>query len=463
MSTLFGGGGDASTGNPIQDREDLFRIFRGGEKPPERFGLGIEYERLPVCRDTGLAVPYSAPSGAPSIEAFLEALTSRAGWRDEREAGHIIALERKGTRVTLEPGAQVELSGRVHQHLDEARDEVLAFAKEADEAAASTGIAFLGLGFHPVSDVPDIGWVPKSRYKIMAPYLATRGHLAHAMMKGTAGCQVNLDYGSEADAMEKLRVAMGISSLVTALCANSPLSRGQANGFASKRSHIWMRTDPDRSGLLQFALRDGAGYADYVAYALAVPMMFVVRDGAWLNMTGRTFGAYLDGDRAGLTPTLADWELHLTTLFPEARLKAYVEVRGSDSTPPDAILAQAALWKGILYHEASRRRAWSMVADLSFEQRLAFARDVAREGLEARLGESSALELAQELVTLAAQGLPKDEVPHLQALRHVAFERRESPSATLLSRWSAEWQRDPRRLVASLAEPLAAPGGVGTD
>lgn len=451
MSTLFGGKGQEADDSPIRERDQLYGVFRAGEKASTRFGIGIEYERLSLSRATGRAVPYAAAPGAPSVEAFLESMVAERAWRPEREAGRIIALERAGTRVTLEPGAQVELSGRVHESLETARDELGGFVQEADEVAASHGIAFVGLGYHPFSDFADIVCVPKSRYKIMAPYLAGRGHLAHGMMKATAGCQINLDYSSEADAMEKLRVAMGLSSVVTALCANSPLALGQANGFASKRSHIWLHTDPDRCGLLSFALDEGSRYVDYVAYALDVPMMFVVRAGRWLNMTGRTFRSYLDGDNGGLTPTMSDWNLHLTTLFPEVRLKAYVEVRGSDSAGPDIILAQAALWKGLLYDASARRRAWELVKEIPFEERLAFHRDAGRDGLAARLRGTSAVELAQEIISLAERGLGTAESRHVGPLREAAFVDRAAPAERLLARWTTEWQHDPRRLVASLA------------
>ncbi|HZI93452.1 MAG TPA: glutamate-cysteine ligase family protein [Patescibacteria group bacterium] len=452
MSTLFGAN-DAGRGDtPLRDRGQLCEIFRSGEKPSSRFGIGIEYERLPVSRQTGLAVPYAAPSGRPSVESFLETLASTRGWSAERENGRIIALERAGTRVTLEPGAQVELSGRVQKSLDDARLELTQFVREADEVAAGQGIALLGLGYHPFSDFTEIGWVPKSRYKIMGPYLATRGHLAHGMMKATAGCQINLDYSSEADAMEKLRMAMGVSSVVTALCANSPLARGQANGFASKRSHIWLHTDPDRCGLLPFAFRDGLRYDDYVDYALDVPMMFVVRESRWLDMTGRTFRGYLDGDNAGLSPTMADWELHITTLFPEVRLKAYLEVRGSDSAGPGLVLAQAALWKGLFYDQQAARGAWSLVERATMEERLAFHRDATRNGLRARLRGIEATDLAQELIVLAERGLGPSESVHLQPLRQAAFTERAAPADALMARWSSEWRRDPRRLVEALAQ-----------
>jgi len=434
---------------------DLVSVFMSGEKPAEKHGIGIEYERLPVDRQTGRAVPYAAPTGprgeaGKSIEALLEALSAEHGWEATREQGHITSLHKEGTRVTLEPGAQIEMSGQIHRSLKTAREEVTRFVQTTSEVASRLGVSLLGLGYHPFSDFIEIGWVPKSRYRIMAPYLASRGHLAHGMMKGTAGCQVNLDYSSEADAMDKMRVAMAVSSIVTALCANSPLARGQANGFATKRSHIWLHTDPDRCGLLRWVFDEGAKYADYVSYALSVPMLFVLRDGELKNMTGRTFNAYLDGDDAGLTPTLADWRLHLTTLFPEVRLKSYLEVRGSDSGSPDMILAQAALWKGLLYDDRARTRAFDMVERASFEERLSFHRDVSRLGLQAALRGDSALDLAQSLVRLAEQALPPDEASLLEPLRRIAQLDRASPADLLLKRWSGEWRRDPRRLVASL-------------
>ncbi|MFQ5702246.1 MAG: glutamate--cysteine ligase, partial [Acidobacteriota bacterium] len=340
-----------------------------------------------------------------------------------------------------------------------ARCELEAFVREVDETAAEMGIAFLGLGFHPFSDFHRIDAVPKHRYKIMAPYLGHRGHLAHGMMKATAGCQINLDYSSEDDAMEKMRVAMGVSSLVTAMCANSPLARGKESGFLSLRSHIWMHTDPDRCGLLPFVFRDQARFSDYADYALGVPMLFVVREGRWIDMTACTFRSFLEGGFRGLSATLDDWELHLTTLFPEVRLKSWLELRGSDSGPPDMILAQATLWKALLYDQRARRAAWRLVAGASPEQRLAFHRAVPRSGLHAKLAGRPAMELALELLEIAQEPLPPDEIALLDPLVRTVRERRRTPAEDILSHWSGAWAHDPRRLVASLA-PDPRPRGT---
>ncbi len=448
MSTLFGG--DIQADAPIGGPDDLLRPFHEGIKTPDRRGIGLEYERLPLRAASGRAAPYDAPDGS-SVHAVLARLERDHGWSAQRESGRIIALEKGTTRLTLEPGAQVEMSGGVHHSLAAARAELNAFVAETDRAAAAHSIVLAGLGYHPLSEFDSIGWVPKSRYQIMGPYLASRGHLAHAMMKATAGCQINLDYTSEADAADMLRAAMGISSVVTALCANSPLTRGQANGFATRRSHIWMHTDPDRTGLLAIAFGDGAGFRQYVDCALDVPMMFVVRDGRWVDMTGRTFRGYLAGRTEGLKPTMADWDLHLTTLFPEVRLKRYVEVRGSDSGPPSIILAQAALWKGILYNEASRRAAWKLVSGPTFAERQAFHRAVVRQGLRARLGSRPALELARVLITLAHDGLPESERGVLDPLRALVAREGAGLSDQLLLRWRGAWGRDPLRMIEALA------------
>jgi glutamate--cysteine ligase len=451
MSTLFGDP-DAGASAPVRGTDDLTSVFSAGEKPRARFGVGIEYERLPVSLDTGLAIPYAAPPRgarpAASVEAFLGGLESR-GWAAERERGRIIALRRNGTRVTLEPGAQVELSGSVHTDLARANEELDTFLREADEVAEPMGIAFLGLGVQPFTPSESISWVPKGRYGIMAPWLARRGHLAHHMMKATAGCQVNLDFSSEEEAMAMMRTAMGVSTVVTALCANSPLSNGQLNGFLTRRSHIWQHTDPDRCGLLEFALQPEARYRDYAAYALDVPMLFVVRDHAWVNMTGRTFRQYLAGG-GGLVPTAGDWALHLTTLFPEVRLKSYLEVRGSDSGAPDLVMAQAALWKALLYDPQARRKAWELVSRPTFAQRLAFWRDVTRQGLGARLLGVPAAELAAELIRLADAALPPHEAALLEPMR-TAASTGITPADALRAWWTGPCRREPRRLVRALA------------
>jgi glutamate--cysteine ligase len=456
MSTLSADP-DAAASAPLKGIEDLTAAFAEGEKPRERFGVGIEYERLPVSLDSGRAIPYAAPApgrrAAASVEGFLQRMEAR-GWSAERERGRIIALRRGGTRVTLEPGAQVELSGQVHASLLLAKEELDSFLREAHEVAVPMGFAFLGLGVQPFSPAERIGWVPKGRYGIMAPWLARRGHLAHHMMKATAGCQVNLDFSSEEEAMAMMRTALGVSTLVTALCANSPLTNGQLNGFLTRRSHIWLHTDPDRCGLLEFGLQAGMRYLDYASWALDVPMLFVVREGAWVNMTGRTFRQYLEDGR-GLVPTAEDWKLHLTTLFPEVRLKSYLEVRGSDSGAPGMVLAQAALWKGLLYDEAARRKAWDLVSRPTHAQRLAFWRDVTRQGLRARLLGIPAGELAGELVRLAEAALPRSEASLLAPLRDVAGSG-VTPAEALRTWWTGPGSREPGRLVHALA---IDPGG----
>jgi glutamate--cysteine ligase len=457
MSTLFGRD-DAAPPAPLKGVEELTAIFSAGEKPRDRFGIGIEYERLPLHAGTGRAVPYGATDGRgrsplPSVESFLEGMEAR-GWTAEREQGRIIALQRDATRVTLEPGAQVELSGGVHTDLARAGRELDAFQAEAEAVAGPMGLVFLGLGLQPFTPVEEIGWVPKRRYGIMGPWLARRGHLAHHMMKATAGCQINLDFSSEDEAMEMLRTAMGVSTLVTALCANSPLSVGQANGFLTKRSHIWMHTDPDRCGLLPFALEPGARYRDYAAWALDVPMLFVVREHGWVDMTGRTFRQFLANGQ-GLAPTFADWQLHLTTLFPEVRLKSYLEVRGSDSGPPAMVMAQAALWKGLLYDPAARRRAWGLVSGASFAERTAFWRDVTRQGLRARLRGVAARDLAGELVALAAGALPPHEADLLAPMQEVV-RTGTTPAERVRALWTGPCERQPARLVDALAREAAA-------
>ncbi len=449
MSTLYG---DRPDDPSIRDREDLLTVFRAGEKKSSMLGIGIEYERLPVSRETGLAVPYDSENDGPSVERFLETLSRDHGWEAQREAGRIIALSRGETRVTLEPGAQVEMSGRIHHGLDTAREELVDFVNLADEVASGMGIAFLGIGHQPFSGLDGIGWVPKERYRIMAPYLMKRGNLALGMMKATAGCQVNLDYTSEEDAMEMLRVATAVSSLVTAMMSNSPLSEGRPNSYMSWRAQIWHHTDPDRTGLLPFALDDSSSYEDYVSYALDVPMLFVVRQGRWVDMTDRTFRSYVSGRTSGLTPTHADWELHLTTLFPEVRLKSYLEVRGSDSTPAAMILAQAAIWKGLLYDAKARAAAWNLVKGIPLEDRLAFHREVPRIGLDASLAGRPALDLARELAGIAAGGLPGSERRHIEPLLSLLEDEGPHTQArTLLQLWEGEWGRDPAALVSHLS------------
>jgi glutamate--cysteine ligase len=431
---------------PLESPADLEGYFDQGSKPREEWGVGIEYERLGVLADSGRAIPYH---GSRSLSAILTRLVSHDRWRPVYAGSHIIALDGKGCRLTMEPGGQLELSGGVHRRLVELSNEVARYVGLLHEHSEPLGITWLGMGLHPFSTLDDIPWVPKPRYAIMSAHLARTGQQAHRMMKQTAGVQINLDYSDERDALQKLRASMGLTSLVTALFASSPILEGRTTDRMSTRSWIWQHTDPARCGLLPFVFKEDASFSDYLEYALDVPTMFILRNGAYLDLGGLPFRRFIAEGFQGHRATLGDFQLHLTTLFPEVRLKQHLEIRGGDSGDPALAVAQVALWKGILYDAASLREAWGLVSDLDWEARQAFHLEAGRLGTGAPLQGRTALEAGADLLQIAREGLRAQGEPIelLEPLAELVLKRRSCPAALLEKRWLGEWKQQPQRLV----------------
>jgi len=435
----------------IQSAEELLELFHMGSKTPDMWGVGLEYERLGLDPATGRAISYSGEHG---VESALRDLAEIYSWEAERESGRIIGLSREGSLISLEPGGQVELSARVHRGMASLREELATYLRETAAISERHGFAWVPMGLQPVSRIEEIEWVPKGRYAIMGPYLRARGGLAHHMMKGTAGCQLNFDYGSEEDAAEKLRTSMGISSIVTAAFANSPLYDARLSGFMTHRAHIWLDTDPSRCGLPEFAFRDDLSFRSYLDFALDVPVIFVRRLDRWIALGGIPFRRFLEDGHRGIRATLADWVLHLTTIFTEVRLKSYLEVRGADSVGPTMVLALTALWKGILYDSRALREAWRLVAALSLRERLAFHREVCVHGPEARLGAATARELASELVGIARGGLKRagtHEEAFLLPLEASLRGEGGCPAAALAGAWEDQLRNHPGALAEEAA------------
>jgi glutamate--cysteine ligase len=438
---------------PIESVDQLIDQLHRAGKHRDRWMIGTEYEKVAVDRVTGEATPFSGPRG---IEAVLRALAERYRWEPKEEDGRTVALAREGASITLEPGAQLELSGiqcpTIHCTYEELRTHV----SEVLSVGRELGIAFLGLGIQPVTPRERIEWVPKQRYRIMGPYMERVGTLGQRMMKQTATVQANIDYADERDAMLKLRVGMGIAPLVNAMFANSSISDGRLNGYMSYRGHIWTDTDNARCGLLPFAFRDGAGFHDYVEWALDVPLYFILRGGRYLTtVTGIPFRRFLAEGAAGERATLDDWNLHLTTLFPEVRLKGYIELRSADSQPPERMLALPSLVKGVFYTADCLDAAWDLVKAWSFEERVTLYRDVHREALLARFRGIRVIELARELYAIAEEGLRRqaaldaegrDERVYLARMgEQLAMGR--SPARVIAEKWNGEWDRRVTRLI----------------
>ena len=447
---------DPALARPVEDEAQLIEFFRSGEKPPEDWRIGTEHEKVGLYRDTLKPIPYEGERG---LGALLAELEREHGFSPLFDAGRVVGLEREGTSITLEPGGQLELSGAplltLHETCREFHDH-LALMKHCSEPF---GMVWLGLGIHPLASVDELPRMPRERYTIMREYLEKRGSEALEMMHGTGSVQVNLDYGSEADLARKLRVALAASPVVTALYANSSISRGEPNGFISRRAWVWRHTDPHRTGLLPFVFDERWGedhaYRGYLEWALDVPMLFILREERHLPMQGLSFRDYLAHGHERYKATLADWNLHLTTLFPEVRLKRVVEMRSADAVPPGLVCALPAFWKGLLYDEDALGAAWARLRDWRFEDVDRLHAEVARAGLEARTPEGPMPVLAKELVDLAARGLKsldhrnragEDERLFLDPLYEI-LDRGTSPGRYLLECWDGAWGRRTDLLV----------------
>ena len=435
---------------PVHDVDDLVGFLRSGEKPRERFRVGTEHEKIGLRLDDLRPVPYEGPRG---IEAVLQGIAATDGWTPSRERGHVVALKKDDASITLEPGGQLELSGAPLRTIFETDREIQAHLEVVRQVSAPLGLAWISVAHHPVHELPEIPRVPKARYAVMRSYLPAHGELAMHMMHLTTTVQANLDFASEADMVRKLRAAMAVTPIVSAMFANSSLYGGKPAGFATRREHIWRYTDPARCGLLPFVFEEGFGYRRYVEWALDVPMFFVVREGQYLPARGMPFRDFLAHGFEGQPATLADWDLHLTTLFPEVRLKRIVEVRGADCVP--WLSALPALWKGLLYDDAALDAAHELARDWSFPEREAALDDVARRGLAAEAAGRRVLPLARELAEISREGLRRigdgegsepDERRFLDPLL-AQLARGRSLGEELVERWEGEWGRSLQRLI----------------
>ncbi len=391
----------------IENRAQMIDYFTEGFKPKAQWRMGTEHEKFPFLKDTLRPVPYA---GTRSIKALLEGLRDRFGWTGVYEGEHIIALADPHSlaNISLEPGGQFELSGAPLNTVNDTCGEITEHLRQVKIIGDELGIGFLGLGASPVWTRAETPVMPKGRYKIMAPYMDKVGTMGRDMMFRTCTVQVNLDYADEADMVKKLRVSLALQPLATALFANSPFLEGKPNGFLSFRSHVWTDTDNARAGMLPFVFEEGFGFERYVDYALDVPMYFTMRNGQFVNTAGESFRKFLDGklpQLPGEKPTMKDWADHLTTIFPEVRLKKYLEMRGSDAGLGSKLCAMPAVWGGLLYDQTALDAAWDLVKTSTVEQRQTLRNEVPKLGLQAKFMGRSLQALGQEVLAIARNGL----------------------------------------------------------
>lgn len=435
---------------PITDHAQLVQELAGGCKPPRDFRIGTEHEKFVFCNDGLTPVPYK---GEKSIESLLYGLEKASGWKPVMEGENIIGLTADGASVSLEPGGQLELSGApvetIHQTCKEVRDHLAI----AEKVGGELDLGMLGMGFSPSWARSDIQWMPKGRYKIMREYMPKVGSMGIDMMSRTCTVQVNLDFQSEADMARKMRVSLALQPLATALFANSPFTEGKPNGYMSFRGHIWSDVDNNRSGDLPFVFEDGFGFERYVDYALDVPMYFVYRDGQYLDATGLSFRDFLAGKLdilPGEIPTMSDWRDHLTTIFPDVRLKSFVEMRGADGGPWGNLCALPALWVGLLYNDDVLEELDRYIADWTQEERAALRRDVPTHGLKTPFRAGTLQDVARHVLPLAQEGLRRrsqldwiggDESGFLDPLLQTV-DSGITPAQEKLDRYHSEWNGD---------------------
>jgi glutamate--cysteine ligase len=394
----------SDSSEPITSRDQLVNYFSRAGKPKTNWRIGCEHEKFAYRLSTLKPVSYDEPNG---LRDFLTRMGD-FGWKPVMEGDHIIGLSRGYAAISMEPGGQIELAGAPLATLHETSSENDQHLVEVNQIGEAMDIGFLGMGFHPTAKREDIPWVPKERYRIMRQYMPKRGKLGHDMMLRTCTVQVNLDFADEADMVKKYRTSLALQPIATALFASSPFTEGKANDFNSYRMHIWTDTDPDRCGAPEFVYEDGFGFERYTDYALDVPMYFVYRNGQYIDCAGQSFRDFLEGKLPALPkelPTLGDWANHLTTLFPDVRLKKILEMRGADTGDAEMLLALPSFWTGILYDSTACDGAWSLAKNWTAEERQKLRADVPRLGFKAEIGGRKVVDITHDLITLAQQGL----------------------------------------------------------
>jgi glutamate--cysteine ligase len=434
---------------PIGGKAELIAWIAKGVKPESAFRLGTEHEKVPFYTDGLKPVPYE---GANGIRRLLEGMEGLLGWDPIMEGDHPIGLAdvTGGGAISLEPGGQFELSGAPVSTLHETHRETISHLMQVNQAAAPLGMRFLTLGMSPLWTRAETPVMPKARYTIMANYMPRVGSMGLDMMFRTTTTQVNLDFSSEADMVKKLRTSVALQPLATALFANSPFTDGQPNGALSYRSEIWRDTDNNRAGMMPFAFEDGMGFERYVDYALDVPMYFIKRGDHYLDVTGSSFRDLLAGNHPALPgekAVISDWANHLSTIFPEVRLKRYLEMRGADAGPLPYITALSAFWVGLLYDNGSLDAAWDLVRDWTVDERQALRDAVPAKALKAQIRGRNLQDIAVEVLALSRKGLRnrnlldangKDESQYLDVLDVIAMTGR-TQAENLLDRYHGAW------------------------
>ncbi|MAF49182.1 MAG: glutamate--cysteine ligase [Rhodospirillales bacterium] len=446
-------------GEVITDTAQLTAYLESGCKPRADWRIGTEHEKFVFDPDGLKPVTYEGPKG---IGRLLDGLT-RFGWAPVLEGGKVIALSKPdGSSVTLEPGGQLELSGAPLETIHQTCSELTGHLKQVKEVAGEMGVGVMGIGYAPTWDLGDINWMPKGRYQIMRDYMPKKGSLGHHMMLATCTVQVNLDFSDEARMVRMFRAGLALQPIATALWANSPFQGGAKNGFASYRSHIWTDTDPDRCGMLPFVFEDGFGFERYVEYVLDVPMYFVYRDGAYVDASGQSFRDFLAGKLPALpgeVPTIKDWEDHMTTVFPEVRLKHFLEMRGTDGGPWGNLCALPAFWVGLLYDDDALDASSALIGDWTMREMEDLRAEVPKSALKTPFRGGTVQDLAQDVLDIARQGLQRrarldggaqDETSFLNPLLEIA-RTGITPADEILALYDGDWGGDVTPVFEKLA------------
>ncbi len=431
----------------IDGKESLIDYIAAGCKPKKDWRIGTEHEKFAYHLSTLEPLEYEGPSG---IRALLEGLT-QFGWEPVLEAGNPIALSKPdGSFVSLEPAGQVELSGATVETIHQTCDEVTGHLQQVKAIARELGIGYIGLGHRAKWSTKDMPWMPKGRYKIMRDYMPKKGNLGLEMMQSTCTVQVNLDFESEAAMVRMYRISLALQPVATALWANSPFKDGKPSGYLSYRSHIWTDVDPDRSGMLPFVFEDGFGFERYVDYVLDVPMYYVYRDGVYIDAAGQSFRDFMDGKLPALPgekPLMRDWIDHMSTIFPEVRLKQFLEMRGTDGGPWSRLCALPAFWVGLLYDSEAVDAAWNLVKEWTFEEMQAMRDEVPRLALKTPFRNRTLQDIALEALEISHKGLGNrrcldsiglDETHFLKPLFQTAHSGI-TPAEEMLNAYEGRW------------------------